>query len=550
MNRRPPLDPRAWSRADQLFAIAVLAVLIAPTVALSQAWSAGWTPYGDDAVVALRTAAILDGDWQITGMRSTSGATDPLLSTHHLGPLEFYLLAPFMAVTAGRPTGLALGCTALASGLNVWSLVWARRVGANFAILIFGSAVVLSQWALGPQLLYRPLNPFFGTHAVGLALITATALLRGQARAYLGFVVACSVLAQANLAFVPLVVALSLVVLVGRTGALLGRIPHRRAISWGVPGRSTLLATLVGIVLWLPSLCELFVRNPNNLEILWSWVTTRPPASSDPLVGIRQLALLAPVPGGFRGYSSDLVIRDGGRLWVLGAAILLALAIVIATRSRAHGRTSAVIPAWVALVANLGMVATALAMPEYPAAPYWLMHWIPVTTFTWAALVWGLAARRKNLSPDLAGYPLVRIGCGLMLGSLVLGTVLARPPLEDGSVHTRVAAAVADRLGEGDGRSVRIHGLGFLPLLGAAPAIGYGLHQEGWKPHFLQPWPYPEETEGMWLDSDPRPDTLLIILDTAQPEFADGLPEDAEKLAVVRVDDTDRYLAVYRVPRK
>ena len=69
-------------------------MLLAPTFAVVEALTHGWQPNGDDATIALRTAGILDGQLPVTGMRSTSGdGIDVNLSTHHLGPLQFYLLA-------------------------------------------------------------------------------------------------------------------------------------------------------------------------------------------------------------------------------------------------------------------------------------------------------------------------------------------------------------------------------------------------------------------------------------------------------------------------
>ncbi|MGO4243521.1 hypothetical protein AB4028_06195, partial [Janibacter sp. RAF20_2_2] len=80
--------PRRWTTTDRLVALAVVAVLLAPTFAVVEALTHGWQPNGDDATIALRTAGILDGQLPVTGMRSTSGdGIDVNLSTHHLGPL-------------------------------------------------------------------------------------------------------------------------------------------------------------------------------------------------------------------------------------------------------------------------------------------------------------------------------------------------------------------------------------------------------------------------------------------------------------------------------
>lgn len=544
---RARLDPRWWGAQDWFFALMVVAVVTAPVLALVEAWSEGWLPQGDDATIGVRTAGILDGSLPITGMRSTSGATDPLLSAHHLGPVEFYLLSLPLALSGGHAIGIALGCTALAGIAAVWSLVWARRLGSLLGVLVFGVAIIIGQWAVGSQLLYRPLNPFFGTLTIFLALILAVAILRGHHRAWPGFVFATAVSAQANLAFLPLVVSVVAFVVLSRAAHVVRE--RRRGAAMPPDARVSARWTLaLAGLLWLPSLVELVVRQPNNLQILTAWATSGSGSSTGLSAALQQLSLLAPFPGGFRGYSLDLLGPGSAVAAVVGGAVVLALAAIVVTGKKVPGRATARVPATVALVANLGMLATAAAMPEYPAAPYWLVHWIPLVPFTWAALVWGATAHVRGLSPRLSTWPVVHVAAAVAVASLGLHTVLARPPLEDGTTNARAAQLISEHLGEGDGRSVRIHGLGFVPLLGTAPAMAFELDRRGWEPHYLLPWPYPEDTEHLWLDSDPNPDVKIVILDTEEPDFAADLSPGAEKVGVVEMPDPGRLLAVYQVP--
>lgn len=117
-----------------------------------------------------------------------------------------------------------------------------------------------------------------------------------------------------------------------------------------------------------------------------------------------------------------------------------------------------------------------------------------------------------------------------------------------GRTRARAAQLVAEHLGDGGGRSIRIHGLGFVPLLGTAPAVAFELGRHGWEPHFLLPWPYPEDMEHLWLDSDSTPDVKIIILDTEEPDFAAQLSPDAVKIGVVEMPDPGRFLAIYQLP--
>lgn len=155
------LDPRGWTTTDRLVALAVVAVLAAPVIAAVQAISHGWQPNGDDATIALRSAGILDGHLPVTGMRSTAGdGVDEALSTHHLGPLQFYLLVIPLALAGGSAAGIAAGGALIASVASVLSVVWSRRLGGALAVVVFTGGVLLTQWAIGTDALFRPFNPF------------------------------------------------------------------------------------------------------------------------------------------------------------------------------------------------------------------------------------------------------------------------------------------------------------------------------------------------------------------------------------------------------
>ena len=86
---------------------------------------------------------------------------------------------------------------------------------------------------------------------------------------------------------------------------------------------------------------------------------------------------------------------------MLGIGLVLLLAVIATGYRVPQGRASSAWPARVALVANLGMLATASRLPEWPLAPYWVITWLPVAAFTWCALVWRALAYVDSATPHL-----------------------------------------------------------------------------------------------------------------------------------------------------
>ncbi|WP_354588139.1 hypothetical protein [Janibacter sp. UYMM211] len=403
---------------------------------------------------------------------------------------------------------------------------------------------------MSTQLLYRPLNPFFGMLPVLLSLVTTWAVVQGHRRAWPMWVAATSVAAQANLAFVPLVASMVVFILITWLVGLLRATSKRTHLRDALRARSIWIAAGLGCLLWLPVIVELIRNNPNNVQQLVAWVQSG--AGTNTRTGLREairhVAILAPAPGGFRGYSFDFLTAGSPLARAIGGLVLLALTFVAFAPGKFPGRHAARIPAQIAVVANIALVATAALMPRYPNAPYWLAHWIPVATFTWSAVAMGGAARWERISPALPSWPVARIGLGVAAVSVVLQTAGARPALENGSSNTTAAAIAVDNLGDGRGRSVRIHGLGFVPLLGTAPAVAFELQRNGWEPHYLLPWPFPEDAEHLWLDSDPAPTEKIIIVDSSEPDFNDGIPTNAQMMGRVEIGEKGRMLTLYRVP--
>ena len=212
----------------------------------------------------------------------------------------------------------------------------------------------------------------------------------------------------------------------------------------------------LGVVVWLPSIAELFVHHPNNLTQIVRWATS---GTGDPIgftEGATYLNLIAPAPGGFRRSTEDLLVDGTGPATVLGVGLVLLLAVIATGYRVPKGRASSAWPARVALAANIGMLLTASRLPEWPLAPYWVITWLPVAAFTWCALVWRGLAYLDNATPHLRPRVALPLGGGLVAGG-VAATALALPPAwAEIDSMTAVARAAGADLGDGQGRHVQI----------------------------------------------------------------------------------------------
>ncbi len=479
-------------------------------------------------------------------MRSTAGAgVDPALATHHLGPVQFYLLAVPLALAGGSAAGIALGGVLFVAVSSVLTVVWARRLGGRPAVLVLTGGLLLTQWAIGPAVMFRPLNPFAPLLPLYLALVLLWALTAGDRRALPALVVALSLLAQANLAFLPLTAALTVVAVVAMLGP--GRItsprPRRRA------RRDHRLALLLGLLVWLPSIVELLVHRPNNLVQLVRWLTAGSGSQEQdpigPAAALEHLSLLAPVPGGFQRYRLFILEETNTTAVVVGGVVLALLLLASVGWSRADGSPVSVWPARIALVANLAVLATASQLPLAWAPPYWVITWLPVVALSYAALLWRVVSHVWGTSPDLGPRLRLPLGGALVVGGVLAATLALSPGWTVTDAMTGAGRSAAGELGPGEGRAVQITGYGATANLGAAPALAWHLHRAGWQPHYFWAWPYDEGTEHLWSDTAPPDAVQVYVTDSDDPQEAAQLPDSVHEVDTVPFGE-GRHLTVYR----
>ncbi len=250
-----PDDAQLW-----LIALIVLGgVVVAQGV---MAVLSGWLPSGDDGYWSIMARSVFSARPPLLGSSSSGGVVTGT-GFHHLGPLGFYLLAPFVALIGGA--GVALGSSVInAAAAVIGPLAVRSGVGPRAGwVSAVGSSLLA--FTMGSELLVDPWNPHLAVLALWCAMCCAWAVLAGGVGWGAVGVFFVSLSLQTHLSFVPVggIVALALV---GATAWGCAHLPvaddespWRRwsAMAWLVG--AGLLANLVVLIQ------QFFAAGPGNL---------------------------------------------------------------------------------------------------------------------------------------------------------------------------------------------------------------------------------------------------------------------------------------------
>ncbi|NNG41195.1 hypothetical protein HJ588_18195 [Flexivirga sp. ID2601S] len=492
----------AHSPATYLVLIALVPLLLAYLRTAAH----GWSPEGDDAVIADRIRMVFSTNPPVMGQNSTSGLQAGKVDSHHPGPLEFYLAAPVALLFGFHNLGILTAVVVL-NGLAIAGTVliaWRLR-GPRTAIPIVAAVVVL-QWVLGPEVLVRPLNTYVAALPALLVLVSAWAVLDGYLAMLWVYVVSASYVAQANLAFTPFVVGLSVVLaLVGLVRVLRrhdgpGRSPDARRRSlraWAIAGGVLLLV-------WLPSLLELVLYSPNNLAQLWRY---RSESQADGTPWSRAFAYPLGQLGslGFGRFTAGNGATRGGLAASCGA-VLLVLTALGAFGGRKLPHTAGSTACGVALAAVAAETWGLTYMAGIPVA-YWTMPVFAIGVFLIAAL----AIRGWELAPEhVHRFHLGRTGWASVAAGGVLVAVFASvgatPPNWTAMDRARTAT---DRLipylteHVAPGSRVKVGGDG-LTALTMNSAVGFQLDRRGYHAYYLLARKTAEDTDDYHVDRADR----------------------------------------------
>jgi hypothetical protein len=412
---------RRWSAAERaLVAIAVLAALAGVVEAAVRAAHAGWTPVADNAAIALRTQDVFSAHPPLVGMPSTLGAYAHGHPASHLGPLEFFALAPAYALFGRAPLGLLVGA-ALVNTAAVLAIAWSsvRLGGARLAAFAMAMLAFL-EGALGPLIaeVWNPdiaLLPFAafvalsvvvaagGFGAMPLALVFGSFALQAHL-SYLG-------LAGLGLLWAAVIAVVRAVVAVRATrdaGA------EERARAQRSVHRTALLAVPALAVCWWAPVFQQFTGDRPNLTAVLDGFTAKS-THAGPGFAIEWVGRVigAPPPFGMRSTAKlALAARHATPARVLVFAIpwvLLGAGIVLAWRRRAWHALGAFATGVVTLVAA---TVTALRAPTGDGMLFtYNVRWLwPAAYAVWFAFAAGCVALLRAYRSSSGGTARGRVG--------------------------------------------------------------------------------------------------------------------------------------------
>jgi len=403
--RRPfAWDEPVW-RARTAIAVTVLA-LVPAIVAVAALAGRRWIPLPDTSIINVRVRDVFGGDIPLVGAYSRYG-------WNHPGPLLFYALAPLNALAGGATWGTLVSASVL-QGIAIAlaaRLAW-RRGGLGLVLLVL-AAMEWTAVAVGPQLFVDPWNPNPPVLFLGLFILQLWSIALDEPRQIVGAVVVGSFLIQCHVGYAPLVVA-------GLAWALVAWLLGRRVERAGRAAwrRPVVVATTVGVLLWLPTLVEELTSNPGNLTLLARWTDRGEPTLG--LHGATQLlaAEFRPLPPWLGGNVHRIPSNPlaGGLgfadpIWLVVPAMLLIATALVARRRQARDLLHLVILMAVIGVASL----VALAQTAFPTFEYVYQWKALVAAFVVAVAAWGLlAAVRGHTPPRL-------LAIGGAMGVVVIG---------------------------------------------------------------------------------------------------------------------------------
>lgn len=423
-------EPEAPGRVDLLWVGALVVVGAGILIQAVRAVRIGWIPSGDDGYWSMMSRSVFSSRPPLLGS-SSSGGVVAGTGFHHLGPLGFYVLAPFVAALGG--VGVAVGTAVVNAASTVIAAVAVRSGAGRRAgwIVVVGSAALAA--TMGPELLIDPWNPHLATIPFWGACCCAWAVLLGKVWWAAPGMFLASLALQTHLSFAALAGAVGLLILMA-TAFWCAREPERTVPRAATGGRlrtwrwsPLVLAVSVTAVAGAPMLIQQFFGSgPGNLtSVLTGGTGQRNPLGVT--AGARVLAqALDPanwLPGSWR--PQVIEIDRLASPWLAVAVIVLLVGLVVASaRSRRWSQVSGASFALGLVIAGV-VNASALGV-RLVGAPMTLARWAwPVALFATVVALDGSAALVSGRSETSGPEPSAAGGrrVGFVLRSLALVVV-------------------------------------------------------------------------------------------------------------------------------
>jgi hypothetical protein len=443
----------------------------------ARALSDGWLPAGDQANIATRAYDVFTSHTPLVGLHSDVSAV-----THHavysLGPMLFWLLA--LPARLGSPGTLVLTMGLLNTAAIVGAVLLARRRGGRALMFLAAIGIVLMSRSLAPEVLHDVWNPSAGLFPFTLLIFLCWSLACGEHRLLPLTVLVASFVLQCQLAFVPPVLGLLAVGLIG-LGFSLRRSGRRRDTNGALERRGAwrwaLAALLVAAACWAPPVIDQINGNPGNLTLVLRTASANPPALGLTVGWHAVVRAIGLPPWWLRNPASPwerkFEVRASSSLLatVSSVAILEGLLVVAAWGVRRR-RPEEWAGALLALALCAGLAAVAASTPRIQVLAETLgytMWWgSPAGMFAWVVLVWTAAAALvrpatrllARLGPPRRQTRVLASAAGLLAVAAVAGVVAsaARRDYHLPEYRPLVAVSAALRRGIPGGRTVELIG--------------------------------------------------------------------------------------------
>jgi hypothetical protein len=411
-------------------------VVVTIAIAMVGALLGGWQPVGDEATIAIKAFDTFSKNPPLIGPATTLSVSAGE-AVSHPGPLQFWLLAPFVQVFGTQGVLIGTSLLNMAWVVAIVAVAW-RQAGPWFTLLTATLVAVLAA-ALGGQMLRDPYNPWTAILPMVLCALLCWSAMSGVRLALPAAVAVASVASQAHVSFLLVAVALVVVATVAVIGGAVRdrrRLDagewrqERRGLAWSLGG-----SVVVGLVCWIGPLIDQFTRTGNLGELLEAnsggnehlgWDVTRP----------RVLEMLQWPPH----WLDRPGTQDWYHLtrWENATAITTILALV------ALGvwgyRTGERRLARLVVVAGVGLAASAYTTSRIVIEGYADMNvsnrlslWSS-SMVAWLALVWGVLLVVRHVWRGGSGRVSPRVAPFLAVGAAVLALALVPRALDDVAV--------------------------------------------------------------------------------------------------------------------
>jgi hypothetical protein len=444
----------------------------------ARALSDGWLPAGDQANIATRAYDVFSSHTPLVGLHSDVSAVTHQ-AVYSLGPMLFWLLA--LPARLASPGTLVLTMGIVNAAAIVGAVVLARRRGGLTLMFIAAIALVLMCRSLAPEVLHDVWNPSAGLFPFTLLIFLCWSLACGEHRLLPLTVLVASFVLQCQLAFVPPVLGLLAVGLIGLGVSLRSSAARRRA-DGGLERRGAwrwaLAALAVMAVCWTPPVIDQVTGNPGNLTAVLRTASANPPTLG-PAVGWHAVVRAVGIPPWWlRNPSSPWerkfeVRAPSSALATVSSAVILMALLEVAAAGVLRRRPEEWAGALLALALCAGLAAVAASTPRLPVLAETLgytMWWgSPAGMFAWLMLAW--VAARGLVQPGARALarlgpqrrPPARVlayGAGVLAVAGLAGVVAfaERPDYHLPEYRPLGAVTAALRRGIPEGRTVQLVG--------------------------------------------------------------------------------------------